>query len=254
MQYFINPHYSSISSSIKRITNLNYFNTHGKILHNGRNIIKRFDTDGISLVVKYYGHITQFNKLIYGTLRKSKAQRAYEYSQELHSLNINVHQEVAYVEHKSCGILHHSFFISLFSDYSSVSSGIKKYDSNLQDNSLIKATSEFIFFLHNNGVLHHDLNINNILYKKLDNNRYDFLLIDINRMQFCKKLTQLQRLNNLKRISLDSIHFIHLLQHYASLSNQDIEQTTLKGLFIRIHHEIIHSLKHSIKSFIYSHF
>lgn len=254
MQYFINPHYTSISNIIKKITNLNYFNSHGEILHNGRNTIKRFDADGISLVVKYYGHITLFNKIIYGTLRKSKAQRAYEHSQKLHSLGINVHQEVAYVEHISYGILHHSFFISLFSDYSSVSSGIKKYNSNPQNNSLIKATSEFIFLLHNNGVLHHDLNINNILYKNLGNNRYDFLLIDINRMQFCRKLTQRQRLNNLKRISLDSIHFIHLLQHYASLSNKDIEQTTFKGFFIRIHHEIIHYIKRSIKSFICTHF
>lgn len=65
-----------LRESITQLIHPFRFARSGKVLHDGRNTIKRFDSDGTSLAVKRYGHISMLNKVVYGTVRRSKAERA----------------------------------------------------------------------------------------------------------------------------------------------------------------------------------
>ena len=56
------------------------------------------------------------NKVVYGTLRRSKAERAYLHAARLRDL-VDTPEEVAFVEERHYGILRASYFISLYSDY-----------------------------------------------------------------------------------------------------------------------------------------
>ena len=69
-----------------------------------RNTIKRFCLGGIDIVVKRYGHITSFNRLMYSTFRKSKAMRAYQHASQLRELGISTPEEIAMIETYKNGI------------------------------------------------------------------------------------------------------------------------------------------------------
>nr|WP_306449772.1 hypothetical protein [Odoribacter splanchnicus] len=50
------------------------------------------------LAVKSYERLTLCNRMLYGSLRKSKAMRAYLYADRLRRLGIDTPEEVAVVE------------------------------------------------------------------------------------------------------------------------------------------------------------
>ena len=113
----LNPKYEHLREAITQLVHPFRFARSGETLHDGRNTIKRFDCDGASLAVKRYGHISPLNRVVYGLLRCSKAERAYLHAARLRNLGIDTPEEVAFVEERRYGILRASYFISLYSDY-----------------------------------------------------------------------------------------------------------------------------------------
>lgn len=113
----LNPKYEHPRDAITQLVHPFRFARSGETLHDGRNTIKHFDCDGLSLAVKRYGHISPLNKVVYGTLRRSKAKRAYLHAARLRDLGVDTPEEVAFVEERHYGILRASYFISLYSDY-----------------------------------------------------------------------------------------------------------------------------------------
>lgn len=73
----------------------------GRVLHVGRNTIKAFEWNGIRVVAKRYGKISLLNRIVYGTLRRSKAWRAFDHAARLRRLGIDTPEEVG--RSKSCG-------------------------------------------------------------------------------------------------------------------------------------------------------
>lgn len=98
IKILINPNYKFISSSLHPIIDPEYFKQQGELLFTSRNIIKRFCLGGIDIVVKRYGHITAFNRLMYSTFRKSKAMRAYQHASQLREFGISTPEEIAMIE------------------------------------------------------------------------------------------------------------------------------------------------------------
>ena len=76
MKITINPSYAScpdIEAFVQSLASCGGFDSGGTTLHDGRNTVKVFDTTAGRLVVKLYGHLTMLNRIVYGTLRRSKA-------------------------------------------------------------------------------------------------------------------------------------------------------------------------------------
>lgn len=230
----VNPKYESISSFIHDIINPDYFENQGELLFAGRNIVKRFHIEGLDVVVKRYGHMTFFNRLMYSTFRKSKAIRAYLHASQLSSLEISTPKEIAAIEIYTKGILQDSYFISAYSTYHSMAFLRDKGFDGESMYPLINAMVEWIVELHDKGIFHQDLNVSNILYKKLPNGKFVFQVIDNNRMKFSKKPSMDMRLKNLCRLSVDMELHNYILKQYAQKVQQDYKKTQIKGSLYKL--------------------
>lgn len=253
MQIIVNPRYDFYKDFIISICNPERFANNGKTLQTGRNTIKLFETNGVRLVVKSYEHLTLFNRVIYGALRKSKAERAYLHAVRLQKLGIGTPEEVAFVEIRRYGLLHSCYFVSLYSDFRSLNPSIIDSMPEGAKCALLDALAKFLYKMHWAGVLHKDLNIGNILYanKCSATDKFDFQVVDNNRMSFHSLLSIHQRLHNLRRLSCSIPSFLYILKRYAAVAGIDSEAMLLKGVFAKLIFSYRQSCKRNIKAILH---
>ena len=231
----LNPKYEHLRDAITQLVHPFRFARSGETLHDGRNTIKHFDCDGLSLAVKRYGHISPLNKVVYGTLRRSKAERAYLHAARLRDLGVDTPEEVAFVEERHYGILRASYFISLYSDYRPVMEVIEETapDADVQM-CLFDQLANFIYHIHWAGILHRDLNIGNILCAESLPGKFSFQLIDTNRMEFRQHLSMQMRMHNLRRLSCPLTIYLAVLESYALIIRAERDSLQLKGVWYRL--------------------
>lgn len=199
------------------------------------------------MVVKRYGHLTFFNRVVYGFLRKSKAERAYRHAERLRRLGIDTPEEIAFAEIRWRGLLRESYFVSAYSDYRPLRPVTELYSQTQQAREILDALSEFLSRMHGAGVLHKDLNIGNILYKDDGWGGYIFQVIDTNRMEFRRTLSVRQRLKNLRRLSCPAPAYLYILDRYAGLIRADTDTLQLKGVVLRLFFEMRQRMKRRVK-------
>lgn len=219
----INPAYAYLKEFVESIPET--FENTGKEIHTGRNKIKVLDIKGQKFVIKYFERISWINRLVYATIRKSKAQRAYEYAKYLLKNKISNPEPVAYLNvYKNC-ILTQSFYLSRYTPDKSIQDII---DLPLaQSEEILKALARFSFQLHQLGIYHNDYNPTNILYKK-NGQDYTFSLIDFNRMNFSKP-SKKRNIQNLSRLHFKADKMGVFVTEYARLANYDT-LSTLHGI------------------------
>ena len=218
-----------------------------EVLHQGRNVVKMVEREGVRMVVKSYEHWSLVIRLLYGRLRRSKAVRAYRYAERLLAMGIDTPTPIAVVDVQRGGMLHQSLFVSAYSDYESAAV-INSYPAKtdmLQP--LMDALAKFIFRLHDAGVLHKDLNITNILYKATADGEYKFQLIDINRMDFRSHLSMNERIENMRRLSCQPTAYAYILERYAAQAATNEQTFQLRGLIARLLFDIRQRIKSNVK-------
>lgn len=247
MKQKINLKYESISAKLQELVASVSFEAEGEVLYDIRNKVKRFCVDGVDVVVKRYGRITSFNRLMYSTLRKSKAMRAYQNACRLKGLGIDTPEGVAVLETFKHGILQNSFFISLYTPDRSLSF-LRDFEAGDQSlYPLLDALVAWLVEIHDKGVCHRDLNLGNILYHQLSSGGYSFQLIDNNRMTFYDKMPLDERIKNLRRIS-DNVDLLnYILKRYASLLHLDSNEVQLRGCFYLYMFEARQNAKRRLK-------
>ena len=220
MEIVINPKYSILNSFITNIPTL--FDQEGELVYAGRNQLKCYSVEGYDIIVKRYKVPHLINRIAYTFFRPSKAKRAYEYALKLLELGVNTPAPIAYIEQKSLGLLNHGYFISIYEkDYTDIRplmSGAQTNDALLQD------LSSYIAEFHNKGVLHFDMSPGNILYKEVDH-RFQFSLIDINRMQFLPSISNKKRFKSFKRISSNEKVLTAMAGIYAAASCLNVNES-----------------------------
>ncbi len=223
MKIVINPTYSILNSFVTNIPTL--FDQEGELVYTARNQLKHYSVEGYDLIVKRYKVPHLINRIAYTFFRPSKAKRAYEYALKLLELGVNTPAPIAYIEQKSCGLLSHGYFISIYEkDYSDIR---KLMMGKQTDEALLKELSLYIAYFHNKGVLHFDMSPGNILYKKVDNH-FQFTLIDINRMQFLSSIPNEMRFKSFKRLSESKAVLTEIAKSYAAAANLDSTETVYK--------------------------
>lgn len=251
MKILINPEYEYLRPFVEKLTHPIFFTRHGTTLHDGRNRIKLFEADRVKLVVKSYERLSLFNRFVYGSLRKSKAMRAYRHAGRLRRLGIDTPEEVAVVEIRHRGMMQRCYFVSLYTDYESIRPATELFMRRDEAESVLDGVAEFLVRMHWAGVEHKDLNIGNILYKNERMNgsdRYRFLVIDTNRMQFRRSLSMRRRLRNMRRLSCRTPAYLYILHRYAELLHTDADGVQLKGVVYRLVFEWKRRTKRKIKS------
>lgn len=243
MNLIINPKYKSLYSFIVKVPDTFYDKSDGECLYWKRNQVKRYEIDNLLIVVKSFKRPNIVQKLAYTFWRPSKAKRAFIFAQRFRKLQIDTPEEIAYIETFKYGLIDRTYFVSLSTNDSNVAEGLysaeitsqnveesKEAKSECFDRSLAKSFTEFLVEVQDKGILHGDLNLTNILYRKIENNKYHFSFIDINRTTFVENPDKKTRLNNLVKITGPRILFSFILSHYAKLKKWDLEKTKEQGL------------------------
>lgn len=188
------------------------FESEGRTIHAGRNIVKVLSVNGMEINIKRY-HVPSFiNKFIYSFIRPPKGWRAYTYAQQLLEKGFETPQPIAYIEEHSCGLIGYSYFVSVQSPYTHRfyefgDCPIEKCEK------VVTSFAHYVAALHESGVLHCDFSPGNILFDNI-NGEYRFSLVDINRMRFCKVDIK-KGCANFARLWGQKAFFILLAKEYA---------------------------------------
>ena len=218
MKIVVSPSYKHLSEFISDIPNRNY--KCDELFMDSRNVVEKITApDGTELVVKRYKRPTRANQIIYTFLRWSKPKRSYIFAQRLEKLGIKTAEQAAYIETFKWGIFHTGYSITRFIPDKRLE---KVNDLHTEKReAILHAFAEFTLDLHLKGIKHGDYNANNIFYRH-ENGRFCFTLIDINRMQFRRKIPDKDCMREFQRL-LSRKDMITVAERYAELRGWNID-------------------------------
>lgn len=186
----------------------------GKIIYNGRNQLREFTNNGVTMVVKSFCLPKFINRIAYGFLRSSKAQRSCEYAQLLLSKGIATPAPIGYVTERKGLLFGRSYYASVKSDYTHnfydvVQPGVENRDKYLV--AVAKTTAR----LHECGFLHKDYSAGNILLRELPDGTIRVEIIDLNRIRF-RKISLDEGCKNFERLPVSEGVVEVLAETYAT--------------------------------------
>lgn len=184
-----------------------------------RNTIKVFDFGEKMVNIKSFKIPNIFNQIAYKFIRKSKAQRSFEYANRLLELGIGTPHPIAYYEFATPFFFKKSFYISEHLEcdltYRELTTNFNYPDYE----TILRAFTRFTFQLHEKNVQFLDHSPGNTLIKKVDG-KYDFYLVDLNRMKF-KSMDFKTRIKNFSRLTIHKSMVEIMSDEYAKCSKED---------------------------------
>lgn len=190
----------------------------GDILFDGsRNQIKIAKLKNYTIAIKSFKIPNTFNKVIYKYFRKSKAQRSYEYAKFLSQHNIGTAEPIAYSMNFNSIGLQDSYYISEFLHVDLVLRELIADENYPEREIILKQFTQFTFKLHELGIEFLDHTPGNTLIKKISPGKYNFFLVDLNRMRFHKELSLTERLKNFKKLTQNKEIIKIISAEYANL-------------------------------------
>lgn len=224
MKIIVNPEYSFLSDFIEDLPAR--FPEDGEIIYEGRNTLKRYQVQGVDMIVKSFKIPIFINKVAYSFFRKSKACRSYEHALEILRRGGNTPAPVAYIEEYRHGLLYASFYVSVF-DSRAVT--IREYmdGSRMDAEDVWRSFVRFTIGMHRSGILHIDYSPGNVLMERKADGSLVFSLIDINRLLF-KKVTPEDALRSFDRMALSVDVSTRLAEIYAEECSLDKAETVRK--------------------------
>lgn len=220
MKLLVNAAYDFLKPSLRNLPEL--FKLQGRTVYKSRNELRVLELQDFSINVKQYHTPIFINRIIYTFFRKSKASRAYEYAMILKEKGFGTPEPIAYLELKSMGLLSSSYFVSRqIPDFRMMREFADGSDITGRED-IIEALGVFVAHLHQAGILHLDLSVGNILFKK-DENGIHFWLVDLNRMRFCS-IDEAKGCKNFERLRGCEALFRVLARSYAKERGFDSTQ------------------------------
>jgi hypothetical protein len=196
------------------------FETKGEDFGNqDRNSLKLFKLDDKTLNVKSFRVPNIINQIAYKFFRKSKAQRSFEYANNLIYFNIGTPQPVAYYEFKTLFLFKKSYYIS---EQQICDLTYRELTTDLNypnHEAILRAFTRFTFQLHEKGIHFLDHSPGNTLIQ-INNGDYKFYLVDLNRMEF-KALDFKTRIKNFSRLTIHKSMIEVMSDEYAKCSGED---------------------------------
>lgn len=175
----VNPDYLELTSFIYNLPEK--FATEGEYIYQGRNELKKFNCCGHELIVKSYRYPIFINRIVYGLLRASKAERSYDYAHKFLNAGIGSPSPIGFITERSKGLLGKSYFVSLKSACDKQYTDFKKQEFK-NHTEILEAIGRTTAIMHENGFLHKDYSAGNILFR--DEVPVPIEIIDLNRMRF----------------------------------------------------------------------
>jgi len=189
-------HKSSLSNFIEN------FSSSGVLFGDGkRNKIKLFELEGKTINIKSFKVPGLINKIAYKYFRKSKARRSFEYANRLIENGIGTPMPIAYFEDYDFLGLTKSFYISEHLLCDLTFRELVEIPNYPDHENILRQFTKFTFDLHEKGIEFLDHSPGNTLIKKTVGGKYDFFLVDLNRMNFYDVLDFEKRMKNLCRLT-----------------------------------------------------
>ncbi len=194
----------------------------GKIIYNGRNQLREFTNNGVTMVVKSFCIPKFINRIAYAWFRSSKAERSCEYAQLLLSKGIATPAPIGYVTERKGLLFGRSYYASLKSDYThnfydAVQPGVANRDK------FLVAVAETTARLHECGFLHKDYSAGNILLSELADGTVRVEIIDLNRIRF-REIGLEEGCKNFERLPMNEEIIGIMAPPYAAARNLDVAQ------------------------------
>lgn len=178
------------------------FQMSGELFGNGdRNKIKLFDLKGKTINIKSFKIPNIVNKIAYKYFRKSKARRSFEYATILLEKGIGTPEPIAFLENFNFIGLRDSYYVSEHLVTELTYRELVEIPDYPDHDAILRQFTAFCFELHEKGVEFLDHSPGNTLIKKIAENKYDFFLVDLNRMNFHDNMSFEQRMNNFSRLT-----------------------------------------------------
>ncbi len=223
MNKVIHPDFLHHSDEITAI--IENFDSRGTLFIDGkRNKIKLFGLGDMTVNVKSFKIPNLINKLIYRFVRKSKAQRSYEFANILLGKGIGTPQPIAYFENRAAFSLQDSYYMSEQLEADLTFRQLIEIPDYPDHENILRQFTRFTFELHEKGVEFLDHTPGNTLILKTGEGQYSFYLVDLNRMNFHGYMSFRQRIVNMAKLTPEK-HLIEVMgDEYAKLYGKPYDE------------------------------
>lgn len=223
MNFKINPIFEDYTVSI--LDKVKRFSSTGLLFGNGgRNTIKLFDLNDITINIKSFKIPNSINKVAYRYFRKSKARRSYEYATILLEKGIGTPQPMAFLENFNVFGLRDSYYVSEHLDADLTYRELVEVPDYPDHDKILRQFTRFSYELHQKGIEFLDHSPGNTLIKKSDNGNYEFFLVDLNRMEFHDSMSFEMRMKNLCRLTPVKEMVAVMSNEYSKLYSESEEK------------------------------
>ena len=214
-KYITNPKFNNFKEILVDIKNI--FKSSDESIHKARNELKIIELNSLKCVVKSFKIPHAINKVAYTFFREGKAKKSFSNAMKLTELGVNTPEPVGIIEFFRFGVLSESYFISLYEPYDFTIREVFHHKVDDTQN-ILKQFVKFTYELHQKGVWHVDYSLGNILVTKKET-KYNFSLVDINRMEF-KNIPPQEGLKNFNKFWAKFDEDLPIIaKEYAKLSN-----------------------------------
>jgi hypothetical protein len=223
VQIIIHPQYIHQENSILQLV-AGFFVEGDLIVKGSRNTIKSNILGDEKVNIKYFDRPGLLKSIIYSFFRSTKAKRSFDYANYLLAHNISTPFPIAYIENRNrFGLLEDSYYICQQIDYDFTIRELIHDPLFGERNVILEQFTAFTYKMHEGKVNFLDHSPGNTLVVKKDSGKYDFYLIDLNRMKF-EDLSIEARMDNFKKMWLSKTMVKVIAKAYAKLSNQSEEK------------------------------
>ncbi len=223
MPIILHPKYKEQEKAILQLVEA-FFNEGDLIVKGSRNTIKSNVLGKEKVNIKYFKKPGTLKSVIYSFFRSTKAKRSFDYANYLLEHGIPTPFPMAYIEDRNgLGLLGDSYYVSEQIDYDFTIRELIHDPLFPERNIILEQFTEFTFKMHEAKVNFLDHSPGNTLVIKKEQGKYDFYLIDLNRMQF-EDLSIEARMDNFKKMWLSRTMVKVIAKKYAELSGQPEEK------------------------------
>ena len=227
----VNNNYKTTQTEIKSIID-NFDLIDDYIAKGTRNSIKKKKLEsGKIATIKSFKIPNIINKFVYRFFRKSKAERSYEYAKRLIDLGFLTPYPIAFVENKTPISFNNSYYFCELVEADLTYRELVEIPTWENRNEILKQFTKFTFDLHEAGIEFLDHSPGNTLIKEVGENKYEFYLVDLNRMNFHDSMDFDQRMKNFSRLTPQKEMVEIMAKEYAKLYQKPEQETIDKMWF-----------------------
>jgi hypothetical protein len=187
-----------------------------------RNRMKIFEFGDQIVNIKFFKIPHLLNQIVYRFIRKSKAQRSFEYAQILLEKGVRTPYPIGYFEFTTILTFKESYYLS-----EQVKSDLTYRDLTLDLNypdfeNILRQFTRFTYYLHEQNINFLDHSPGNTLIKRTTAG-YEFFLVDLNRMKF-GPLTFEERIKNFAKLTIHKSMIEVMSDEYAKCVQRDYNE------------------------------